>query len=113
MIIWGAVTSGPISNLVIVDAVGHRGLRREAHPFCTTFPEKLTGEPWVRWPPLSGLMPKTVVVTLAEGLVEQRRGCLCAGMGLYSNKAASKELCRWMACPHIYAGGRRDTAFPG
>ena len=55
---FGAVTSGQISNLVIVDAVGHGVYAVGTILYC--FPEKLTGEPWVRWPPLSRLMPKTV-----------------------------------------------------
>ncbi len=77
------------------------------------FRRELTGEPWVRWPPAGRAHAQDGCRRFGRGLVNRRSGCLCAGMGLYIDKAASKELCRWMACPHIYAGGRRDTAFQG
>ncbi len=86
---FGAVTSGQISNLVIVDAVGY-GVYAVGHHF-VLLPGEVDGGAVGQVAAIVQAHAQDGVAILAEGLVDSVV-CLCAGMGLYIGKAGAEEL---------------------
>ena len=57
--IFGAVLGGQLLHLIVVHLAGFR-VQAVLDPRCSSAPEKLTCEPWVRCPPCANAMPSSV-----------------------------------------------------